>query len=227
MALSGVVFAGTGTVTTTSTSKTESVIATSELTLEALKTIITGSNTNLALLGVVDNGGNAWSISVGTWSSTSQLHIYTKKAGESISGNANGSFTYSNGGATNYDIKTCFTNLDNAVKGSLTLGYQGSNVPGVNSAYDGTSVVLSVLYNDGTIVSLFGNCDKYKNSSNYITSITYADTMLAAPEVTVLSNPWSKEDLVAAGQAVLIPEPTTATLSLLALAGLAARRRRR
>ncbi|MBR5331428.1 MAG: PEP-CTERM sorting domain-containing protein [Akkermansia sp.] len=50
--------------------------------------------------------------------------------------------------------------------------------------------------------------------------------VMATPEVTVGTD-WTAQSLIASTKAVLVPEPATATLSLLALAGLAARRRRK
>ncbi|MBR7108648.1 MAG: PEP-CTERM sorting domain-containing protein [Akkermansia sp.] len=51
--------------------------------------------------------------------------------------------------------------------------------------------------------------------------------MLGTPQVTTSATPWTRDSLIAANEAVLVPEPATATLSLLALVGLAARRRHR
>ncbi|MBE6435548.1 MAG: PEP-CTERM sorting domain-containing protein [Akkermansiaceae bacterium] len=58
-------------------------------------------------------------------------------------------------------------------------------------------------------------------------NITYADSLLGTPQVTTSATSRTRDSLIAANEAVLVPEPATATLSLLALVGLAARRRRR
>ena len=163
---------------------------------------------------------------MGSWGDTCQLHIYVDKVGgDAITGNANGSFSDADLWPANHDMKAYFEDLSNAVEGAITLGYQGDHVP--NVTYKGTAVTLSVLYNDGTIKTIYGLNTTYKWSSNYIANITYADSLLGTPQVTTSATPWTRDSLIAANEAVLVPEPTTATLSLLALAGLAARRRRK
>lgn len=204
----------------------KSIVATSQLTLEELTTIISTTGTNTALIGLVDSADNKWSVSVGSWGNTCQLHIYQGKVGgEAISGNASGSFSDADLWPANHDMKAYFGDLSNAVEGAITLGYQGDHVP--NVSYKGTAVTLSVLYNDGTIKTMYGLNTTYKWSGNYIANITYADSFLGTPQVTTSATPWTRNSLIAANEAVLVPEPATATLSLLALAGLAARRRRK
>ena len=232
LALAGTAFAGTGTITLSGIDANAPIVATSELTLANLTTIVSKANTNKALLGITVDGGvdsegvekadYNWSASVGSWSGTCELHIYNKKGGETISGNAASSFTYSVEGSTSsFNIKNYFS-LENAVKGAITFAYAGANA---TQAAEGTAVVLSVVYEDGTVKSLYGISSSYKYSSNTPVAITYNTDLLNAPVVTTNVD-WSESSLVAAHKSLLVPEPATATLSLLALAGFAARRRR-
>ena len=111
------------------------------------------------------------------------------------------------------------------MKGAITLAYGGDNVAGAGDT--GTSILISVLYEDGSMKSLYGNRSGQKWSNNSITTVTYADDLMAAPEITISNTRWTEASLTSAHKDLLIPEPATATLSLLALAGLAARRRRK
>lgn len=230
LALAGATFGGTTETITLNSANTTPIIATSELTLENLTTIISGQDLSSALMGltVVRNAGQAsetklpWSISANYWSLSNELHIYTKEAGEAVSGNANGSFGDTAGSwPTSHKLSNAFS-LEGAVKGAITLGYAGSDA---TMELEGTAVVLSVLYNDGTIKSIYGINTKYKYSDDGIAYLTYNSDVLATPTVTVGTD-WTRGSLIAVTEAAAIPEPATATLSLLALAGLAARRRR-
>lgn len=227
--LAGVAAAGTTGTLTLNTVNTAPIIATSELSLENLTTIITDQNLHSALLGVtvVRNAGQEneqkfpWSISSNYWDTSNELHIYTKEAGENVSGYANGSFSDSTW-PSGHKLSNTFT-LEGAVKGSITLGYAGDHA---TMELSGTAVVLSVLYNDGTIKSIYGYNGSYKYSNDGVAYLTYNSDVLATPTV-ITGTDWTRESLITTNEALLIPEPTTATLSLLALAGLAARRRRR
>ena len=236
MALTGAAFAGTGTITLNGTTANSPIIATSELTLANLTTITSVANTNKALLGITLDGGVNnetgqenddlnWSASVGSWSGTCELRIYNKQGGEAISGNSAGSFTYNiDGGSTSTLNMKDYFSLKNAVKGAITFAYAGTHA---TQTAEGTAVVLSVLYEDGTIKSLYGINTGYKYSNNTPIAITYNTDLLGTPVVTTNVD-WSASSLVAAhSDLLLVPEPTTATLSLLALAGLCARRRRK
>ena len=113
--------------------------------------------------------------------------------------------------------------MENAVGGALTFAFAPKAA--ATETY-GISIALSVAYADGSIKTIVGNADKYSWSNNQYkaTELFYDDAYITAPTITKDGN-WTHANLVAANEAVLVPEPSTATLSLLALAGLAACRR--
>ena len=90
---------------TLNAANTTPIIATSELTLEQVTTIISDSSLRSALMGltVIRNAGQEneqqinWSISANYWDPSNELHIYGTQAGESVSGNAAASFSDSEG----------------------------------------------------------------------------------------------------------------------------------
>ena len=231
VALCGSAMAGTTKSITLNTTNTTPIIATSELTLAQVTTIISDSTLKSALMGltIIRNAGQDneeqinWSISANYWAPSNELHIYEKQAGESVSGNAAASFSDSEGSwPTGHKLSNAFS-LENAVSGAITLGYAGENA---SMDLMGTAVVFSVLYNDGTVKSIYGINSARRYSNDGIALLTYNSDVMSAPTVTTGTD-WTRASLIKANEAVLIPEPTTATLSLLALVGLAARRRRK
>lgn len=226
---SGTSFATTGTTGSITLSEPTkyAFIATSILSKDSLTTIISTANRNEALLGyTLTDQQTSHSISVGSWNNQNELHIYNTTAGSSISGYAASSFSDSTSWPANHKLVNAFPDLTNAVAGAITLGYQTTNA---SSSVSGTAVVLSVLFGDGSITSIYGLSSGVKYSNTEVTTITYASELLESPQVEVLTSPWSKESLIEANNELLrtVPEAATATLSLLALAGLATRRRRK
>ncbi len=107
------------------------------------------------------------------------------------------------------------------------------------SSQDGTIAVLSIVYHDGTIKHYDGGNGGLKFTDPLRSYIGY---QYESDYINYNDGPISdfsegyalKSDAIAAAHKLntnkishLAPEPTTATLSLLALAGLAARRRRK
>ena len=113
-------------------------------------------------------------------------------------------------------------NWDNIGSIALTLSYAyGTQAVGI-----GTNVAIAVYDKNGDLLgSSYGSNTGLRTDSS-LTSIAFSDAVTSA----YLYNQYLAKDDVTSitqelGKAALIPEPTTATLSLLALAGLAARRR--
>ena len=96
-------------------------------------------------------------------------------------------------------------------------------------ATGGTKVSVTLLSLDGTeIVNSYVTADGLKSSSAGATALTFGDMVATSYYFdTPVSEADSKTLVQLAATTAPIPEPTTATLSLLALAGLAARRRRK
>ena len=227
----------------TSGAASSSVTATSIITLDNLQKIASTTDTfkDTSLLGIKIASNSDYSISVGSYTVddvlTSQLRMYNNPAGETIDGPGTQFTWYDDHGDA---LTTQYLNsidLGGAVKGAITLGYNAPTVSGVTDTNKGTAVLFSVLYEDGHISNYYGINTNQKWDSGHVASITYDDDVLQAPDIKVWTSgtPWTQSALVATHQAILIlepsspmvPEPTTATLSLLALAGLAARRRRK
>ncbi len=102
---------------------------------------------------------------------------------------------------------------------TLAVGDHNTNNPSTLYVYDGTT--LSSVNDNGYRVSNPAMQSLYFREgvfSSAIDSVYLFNTRVAGDDIATLS-----ADAVAAS----VPEPTTATLSLLALAGLAARRRRK
>lgn len=236
--VAGNVFVNAGTKATVelNTSNTTPVIATAELDAAAVKTILYGADLRSTLLGltVVRNAGAeneakySWSIAANYWDTSNELHLYTKEAGESVSGNAQGSFGDPEMWPSAHKLSNTFgTEGDVAstiLKGSLTLGYAGNHA---TMDLNGTAVVLSVLYSDGTIKSIYGINTGYKYSNDGMAYLTYNSDVLSAPTVTTGVD-WTKDSLIAANVAA-IPEPSAfgllAGLGALALVGTRRRRK--
>ncbi len=84
-----------------------------------------------------------------------------------------------------------------------------------------------VLVNKDSMVSFDNTQTTYAFTDANGITMTAVDSLEALAEATAPSYFVTKDDSGIKVSYVLVPEPTTATLSLLALAGLAARRRRR
>ena len=242
VALAGTALGATqSSLATGNTTATKSLIVTSSITLDNLTTIAQTAGTNTALLGIETGASptsNKWSIGVGTYSGSIVLREWDVLAGQSITGNGN-KFTWIDAAGTAIEepvLNTIFP-IENAIGAAITLGYTTNRVNGSTATSttegittygnQGLAVVFSVKYEDGSITSIYGiNSNKY-NANTHTPTVYFDSDLLSTPVVSESSTPWTRATLVAANEAAIVPEPTTATLSLLALCGLAARRRRK
>ena len=120
-------------------------------------------------------------------------------------------------------IFTASTAWDNISAVSLVYSYSTPD-----SGATTTNVALSIGYIDGSTTTTYGetknNVVFNGNSGFASTGVTVNDDYVATYEVSTAFT--TLDDAKTKSAALVVPEPTTATLSLLALAGLAARRRR-
>ena len=243
MMLMGGIAVGAGTQTsldTGNTTSTKSLVITSAITLTNLDTIVDNTGTNITLLSIKSGSGDSWGIGVGTWNSNQILVATTAKGGEAITDSNKEAFTWYGADGTTIDapqLNNTFDNLENAVGAAITLGYQTWRVSDDSTTtadVTGTAVVFSVRYADGSTKSIYGHKSNYANGGTHVPTMYYDSSLLDTPTITESSSRWTSSSLIAANEFVLpavsvtpsVPEPTTATLSLLALAGLCARRRR-
>ena len=231
LALAGVAAATEQTITLSDYGYTDGFYATSVLDLEDLTSIITKKNLDTTLIGVgvaLDNNTtHSGVLTVKSWTNN-ELHVYSNKAAgvsSSAFGNADASFSAPDGYTwpQGHAINNAFS-MEDAVGGALTFAFAPK---AAETDVYGISIALSVAYADGSIQTIVGNAGGYSWSNNQYkaTKIFYDDAYITAPTVTKAGN-WTHADLVAANKTALVPEPTSATLSLLALCGLAARRRK-
>ena len=138
-------------------------------------------------------------------------------------GTGSGKATTTNMG-TIFNANTDWTSID-AI--SLVYSFDSNNVDATSTTIN---TALTILYADGTMSSYSGTADNvvFNGVFGYAASgIELNDTYVTGYEV--LTNSVSQAEAVTLSKDALavVPEPATATLSLLALAGLAVRRRRR
>lgn len=130
---------------------------------------------------------------------------------------------------TLYCPDTVITSLEN-IANIFTTDVTAAVLTYSHSGY-GSVGYLTVLKSDGTMVNYADRRDTYKSTGDnrYISTISYNSTLVTSADAYVVDTAISATNAFALNVEKLqqIPEPTTATLSLLALAGLAARRRRR
>lgn len=129
--------------------------------------------------------------------------------------------------STNGDAAaTALSSVDwaNIHSAALTLTYNGDSA---KIGPLGVQIYFTTMMNDGTLSTLNAGSDgiRWTNGSDLNThTIGYEPTYLDA--LTIYSGYATAEQAELLNNQLLVPEPTTATLSLLALVGLAARRRR-
>ena len=172
---------------------------------------------------------NAWycfsgaantSVEEGDYSFTNNTHVLGKKTG----GNQGTLLTYT-------------LNVSELFSGDYTDGYE-QTITGVTFTTTTTGTIgdnyytAFVISSDGTATCLRNGVNGYSLSDN--PTLAASNLELGADDKLMILYRQGNNtkttitglSITATGSAALIPEPTTATLSLLALAGLAARRRR-
>ncbi len=199
--------------------------------LESISVVFTLDFASLAVSGPIDTGVNT---PIFSWSGTAEGQA------------ANGGVThylldYANWMGSEYTSQLYFTAPANNTNGF-----------GTTSVADYVKAIIGYTYGVGevataylTLIDADGNKKEYEpvsGSTKGIRSSLYIDTLSKNSAVSEIEVYWSllSADEIAAAMTNLagagstpseptpsVPEPTTATLSLLALAGLAARRRRR
>ena len=113
-----------------------------------------------------------------------------------------------------------------------TLDWDSIDYAGLVYSFDkssGTTVAFTLINDEGTaIVDSYVNASTLTSSSAGAAALTFDSSVLSSYYFNELKGEADMKALAGlAAKAAPLPEPTTATLSLLALAGLAARRRRK
>ncbi len=175
---------------------------------------------------------------LGGASSANYGGLYTSKdydlpAGTGVTlANANGNRT-SPGDVSGYSRLDSLRNVSAASYTAATLTMSVAAIHDDNPlpeglATKGTLVVLSLTGTDGTVSNYAGTVDGLKWTSGDTTVDSVSFNRNLVERAYLFDNAVGVSDAVALNAAVqAVPEPATATLSLLALAGLAARRRRK
>ncbi|MBR6576550.1 MAG: PEP-CTERM sorting domain-containing protein [Akkermansia sp.] len=226
----------------TGTSYNQAFTAVMTLDAEALAAFTPGKSTNDAkktplISWTITNSGDdtqqkSINISVNNNSSNALITtagFYYKKANNAScslpdnTGAGSTQFETNGAAATSYLSNVDWTNVAGA---ALTISYNGISS---NTGPLGVQLYFSVMMNDGTLGTYTAGSPDTRHVGNEwdVTAIGYDPTYLDA--LTIYDGYATAEQAWQLNKDVLpnIPEPTTATLSLLALAGLAMRRRRK
>lgn len=209
----GMVYLTPSTTSVTLSGESGSAYATILLNETALTMLSDGSNINSNFFAfTTQDGGTAEHVGIGGGTFGGARII--------LDGREAGSFS---GGITRYTVldnsamKALFSS---AVQAVITLGITGSGTT--------DEVIFSTMDAAGTISSV-----TWTNSGVNHADVTYSGAVTAAAidaryvtEAYAAQGAWTSASLQALSESMLAPEPATASLSLLALAGLMARRKR-
>ncbi len=185
------------------------------LDLAEFKKLASSSGSDTMLISYKNERPLNVGIGRGSYDSSHPLRFYNKAITDTPSG---GGWCLTQGGATADPYTLNGLSFDNVVGAVLTMGVKHS---------DSTFTCLSLMRADGTFTDYAYEAPGYKASRDY-TDVAISSTYVDKAYV-YLEKSFTTTTLAEANHDVLralVPEPTTATLSLLALAGLAARRRR-
>ena len=212
------------------TSSKHSLLVTATMDADDVKSIITQVGLNTALLSIKVNTSGEKAVSVGSYGGKTTLRTFNETAaGSKVDGIGNVfSWTDAAGKTATANLNDYFSD-EGIVAGALTMGYNSSATIGASSETQGIYLAFSVLYSDGKVLTLCGHNSAEILNARHIEYISYEDSLLNAPTIVVntdTTNAAVSMEQVLKANLQAVPEPTTATLSLLALVGLAARRRR-
>lgn len=198
------------------------------LSAKAIDQLAKGENINKMLFAFNEMDGVSGTspteehvgIAVSTYSSSggSGLRLTSSLAGTSIISGATTYYSVATAGTTP-SLNSLFGNAQYAV---LTLGISGTGAD---------RLIITTIDSSGALTSSSFGISATNANFTYDGSVTGFSMNAASGLVTdayVGTGAWTEAQLTDLGTSVirLIPEPATATLSLLALAGLAARRHR-
>ena len=213
------------------TSSKHSLLVTSTIDADAVESIITTVNMNKALLSIKVSNSDAKSVGVGSYDNKTTIRTFNSTvAGSTVSSTGNiFSWTDAEGTSATANLNDYFES-EGIVSGALTIGYNSANTTGATDTTKGIYLAFSVLYSDGKVLTLCGHNSGETFPNYHIENITYDNSLLNAPTIVVNTDSTDAAvnmTQVLAANLKAVPEPSTATLSLLALCGLAARRRRK
>ena len=208
------VYSENGTAITLGSS-TQAFTAVAVVDVDALKSVMLAgaSNTKYTLIDawqVRAEGADGNEIGLQTNFSSNQSGKITSSG---LWGSWNQSGAHSFGMDSGFQAETFWTGVDQA---SVVLTY---------SYGTGSTAIFTAIKNDGSVTTLGGTWNTgLKSDGMVIDKFTFDSTIVE--QSFVFSNVSTVDQAKTLGYTV-IPEPATATLSLLTLCGLAARRRRK
>ncbi len=194
------------------------------------------NSTVYTLFTVTTSGSKTMGVSTG-YSSTDNIITSSGifgdygHAADNASGHGSYVTNYTNtgsvNGATGKNLANILGDLDFTTVDAMALTF-------THDAGTASHVYLTIDYKEGETASYYGTLSGLKWSSGTGTPSTLNVNTDEITSAYVFSDILSQNDAIAMNEAAIaamstpnVPEPTTATLSLLALAGLCARRRRK
>ena len=254
LALAGVASAAQQTIDMTGYEYGDGFYLTTTLSAETVTSLIGTANLNKTILGhsitgvkEFENGNPDESISytaalgIKTWEDRNEFHFFKDQEGgqNATSGTASPSLSSVDGSdytwPGNHAMNQLFlSDTKNITGAAFTYAFAVRDT--VSTEPYGVAIVMTVCYDDGTWATTLGHSTFYawESKNGYVAKykpaeLTYDDDYLNIDSSDIVkSKNWTYNSIVAANHAALgIPEPATATLSMLALAGLAMRRRRK
>ncbi len=253
LALAGVASAAQQTIDMTGYEYGDGFYLTTTLSAETVTSLIGTESLNKTILGHSVTGVQDYTnpetadttlsytaaLGIKTWSDRNEFHFFKDQEGgqDATKGTAGLS---SVGGSdytwpTNHAMNQLFlSDTKNITGAALTYAFAVRDTE--STMPYGVAIVLTVCYDDGTWTTALGQSTFYswESKNGYVAKykpdeLTYDDEYLSIDSSDIVkSTDWTYNSIVAANHAALgVPEPATATLSLLALAGLTMRRRRK